>query len=345
MPMKLNEFRVQNFKALQNVWFSAPHHITAIMEEHGVDKGDLIDVLAFVHDCFQFGIKYACDKQGGFLSILNGRKNVPIVFHAFYHNTRPGYREANFYGLEIDSDSLGNIYIRSEYIIQSAMRKREDWFSNRKRDWKQKLMKHLECTELVWVPYLFREKEKGIVWSKEKEYPIGRVDWRAFNLGAYDLNQLKKDLGPEADHFTLEDPTRLSIAELGSIESYPHVCGMRQIIGSLNFGPTIPDPNNTNVPSVFCIKVPDSSYTVSRKLAKSLSEYADKPKGGAPVLVVTRNPNFINALDIHDVMIASKNSDGHTDFIAAVDDPRAGTIHPNQLSSDHWYSDLVNYNS
>jgi len=90
--------------------------ITLFTGASGTGKSSVIDVFAFVSDCYRYGVEIACHKRGGFDAIFSQGGIGPISFGFQYH--QPGEAEIATYAISIQRTRKSKIpFIDSEVLM------------------------------------------------------------------------------------------------------------------------------------------------------------------------------------------------------------------------------------
>ena len=110
---RIEQVKVKNFRALQDVEFKDLTPLTALLGPNGSGKSTFFDVFAFLSDCFSEGLRNAVDKRGRFADLRSRGQEGSIVFEI-------AYREAIDprlirYHLEIDEKN-GKPIVTNEWM-------------------------------------------------------------------------------------------------------------------------------------------------------------------------------------------------------------------------------------
>ena len=81
---RIEQVKVRNFRALQNVEFKDLTPLTALLGPNGSGKSTFFDVFAFLSDCFSEGLRNAVDKRGRFADLRSRGQTGSIVFEIAY---------------------------------------------------------------------------------------------------------------------------------------------------------------------------------------------------------------------------------------------------------------------
>ena len=83
-PPRIENLKVQNFRALRNVEFRDMTPITVLLGPNGSGKSTVFDVFAFLAECFQEGLRRAWDRRGRAREIKTRGTNGPITIEIKY---------------------------------------------------------------------------------------------------------------------------------------------------------------------------------------------------------------------------------------------------------------------
>lgn len=136
MP-QIEGYRVQNFGVLKDIkigrlWndgysILSLTQLVAVIGKNGCGKSTLFDSFGFLSDCLTFGVEEACDsnQRGGFDRIISMGVKAPISFEIYYRETTKS--RPITYELQIDKDSKGRPYVKSERFRQRRKGQRQGW--------------------------------------------------------------------------------------------------------------------------------------------------------------------------------------------------------------------------
>lgn len=119
-PIRVEYIKVNNFKALQNITIKDLTPLTVLLGPNGSGKSTILDVFAFLGECFEMGLQYAWNKRGRAKEIkTRGCDDSPITIEI-------GYREGKYplttYHLTIDEKDYRPLVI--EEWLQWQYRRR-----------------------------------------------------------------------------------------------------------------------------------------------------------------------------------------------------------------------------
>jgi predicted ATPase len=79
--MRIESIKVENFKALQDFEVTNIMDLTVIVGKNGVGKTTFFDVFEFLQDCLEKNVNHAVQKRGGYKEIVSrGKENGKIIF-------------------------------------------------------------------------------------------------------------------------------------------------------------------------------------------------------------------------------------------------------------------------
>src|SRR3989442_11805317 len=84
-PPRIQELKVQNYRALRSVVLSPLAPLTALTGPNGAGKSTVFDVFAFLKECFSVGLRPAVDKRGRFKELRSRGCGGPIVIEVKYN--------------------------------------------------------------------------------------------------------------------------------------------------------------------------------------------------------------------------------------------------------------------
>lgn len=96
----IEQIKVRNFRALQDVEFKSLTPLTALLGPNGSGKSTFFDVFAFLSDCFSEGLRNAVDKRGRLSDLRSRGQGGSIMFEIAYREASD--RRLIRYHLEID---------------------------------------------------------------------------------------------------------------------------------------------------------------------------------------------------------------------------------------------------
>ncbi len=110
---RLEYFRVQNYRVLENLELRDVRPLTAFLGPNGSGKSTVFDALGFLSECFTTGLRRAWDKRGRFKELRTRNKSGPIIFEL-------RFRESSkypiiTYHISIDEDSNGP-FVSEEWL-------------------------------------------------------------------------------------------------------------------------------------------------------------------------------------------------------------------------------------
>lgn len=110
---RIEYLRVKNYRALHDLELKDITPLTVFLGPNGSGKSTIFDVLAFLSECFQFGLRKAWDKRGRFRELRTRGVEGPIVIELKYRERRDS--PLITYHLAITESSRGP-YIFEEWL-------------------------------------------------------------------------------------------------------------------------------------------------------------------------------------------------------------------------------------
>jgi predicted ATPase len=84
---RIEQVKVKNFRALQDVEFKDLKPLTVLLGANGSGKSTFFDVFAFLSDCFSEGLRNAVDKRGRFADLRSRGQTGAIIFEIAYRES------------------------------------------------------------------------------------------------------------------------------------------------------------------------------------------------------------------------------------------------------------------
>ena len=109
---RIESLKVENYRALRDVEFKDLTPMTVLLGPNGSGKSTVFDVFNFLSECFQSGLRPACDRRGRSKELKTRGANGPIQFQLKYRE-RPG-SPVMTYVLAIDEGAKGPEVINEE---------------------------------------------------------------------------------------------------------------------------------------------------------------------------------------------------------------------------------------
>ena len=97
-------------------------------------------------------------------------------------------------------------------------------------------------------------------------------------------------------------------------------------------------------PPFLCIEEPENGlyHKLLESLTREFRDHATGRKGGSQVFITTHQPYLVNALDVNEVWILEKGTDGYSTIRRASDDPLVKNLVEEELPlGGLWYSDYL----
>ena len=83
-PPRIERMRVKNFRALHNFELNSVTPLTVLLGPNGSGKSTILDVFAFLAECFQIGLHRAWDKRGGARELKTRGAMGPVIVEMTY---------------------------------------------------------------------------------------------------------------------------------------------------------------------------------------------------------------------------------------------------------------------
>ena len=112
-PARIEQLRVRNFRALRNIELKNLTPLTVLLGPNGSGKSTIIDVFAFLAECFESGLRRAWDKRGRARELKTRDAEGPLVIEIKYRE-RPKTPLITYH-LSVDED-LGLPVVVHEWL-------------------------------------------------------------------------------------------------------------------------------------------------------------------------------------------------------------------------------------
>ena len=106
-PARIEQLHVQNYRALRDIEFKELKPFTVLLGPNGSGKSTTFDVLNFLSECFQFGLRHAWDRRGRAKELKTRGQAGPVMIELKYRE-RPG-QPIITYHLAIDEGQRGPV--------------------------------------------------------------------------------------------------------------------------------------------------------------------------------------------------------------------------------------------
>lgn len=106
-PARIEQLKVENYRALQSVELKAITPLTVLLGPNGSGKSTLFDVFSFLAECFRFGLRHAWDRRGRAKELRTRGQDGPIVVEIKYRE-RPRAPVITYH-LSIDEGKKGPV--------------------------------------------------------------------------------------------------------------------------------------------------------------------------------------------------------------------------------------------
>jgi predicted ATPase len=110
---RIEELVVKNYRSLHDLHLKGLTPLTVFLGPNGSGKSTILDVFAFLSECFTVGLRKTWDKRGRFKELRTRGAEGPIVFELKYRE-KPGTPIITYH-LAIDEASRGP-YVREEWL-------------------------------------------------------------------------------------------------------------------------------------------------------------------------------------------------------------------------------------
>ncbi|MBN1830419.1 MAG: AAA family ATPase [Deltaproteobacteria bacterium] len=108
-PPRIENLRVRNYRALQDVEFSGITPLMVLLGPNGSGKSTVFDVFNFLSECFQYGLRHAWDRRGRAKELKSRGQDGPIVIEIKYRE-QPGTPVITYH-ISINEGSKGPIVV------------------------------------------------------------------------------------------------------------------------------------------------------------------------------------------------------------------------------------------
>ena len=109
-PARIESLRVQNFRALKDVWFRDLTPMTVLLGPNSSGKSTVFDVFAFLSECFEFGLRRAWYRRGRARELRTRGTGGPVSVEIKYRE-RPGTALITYH-LSVDEKDRKPIVVR-----------------------------------------------------------------------------------------------------------------------------------------------------------------------------------------------------------------------------------------
>jgi predicted ATPase len=108
-PARIEELRVENYRALHSIELKEITPFTVLLGPNGSGKSTVFDVFNFLSECFQFGLRHAWDRRGRAKELKTRGQTGPVMIELKYRE-RPG-QPVITYHLAIDEGNRGPVVV------------------------------------------------------------------------------------------------------------------------------------------------------------------------------------------------------------------------------------------
>lgn len=121
--MRINQIRIKNFKALQDVTLKDVKPYTVLVGANGTGKSSLFEVFGFLRDCLKDNVRAALTRRGGFREVATrGREAEEILIELKIRMQLPIGSRLVTYRVEISQQS-GTVGVKRELLQYSRQKK------------------------------------------------------------------------------------------------------------------------------------------------------------------------------------------------------------------------------
>ncbi|MFZ4827677.1 MAG: AAA family ATPase [Phototrophicaceae bacterium] len=110
---RIESLHVKNYRALQDLTLKDLTPLTVFLGANGSGKSTILDIFAFLSECFAEGLRRAWDRRNRFRELRSRGSNEPITFEIKYRETPD--MPLITYHLSIDEDVKGP-FVRQEWL-------------------------------------------------------------------------------------------------------------------------------------------------------------------------------------------------------------------------------------
>jgi len=110
---RIEQLRVENYRALRSIEIREITPFTVLLGPNGSGKSTIFDVLNFVAECFQFGLRHAWDRRGRAKELKTRGQTGPVVIELKYRE-QPG-QPVITYHLALNEGPRG-AYVAEEWL-------------------------------------------------------------------------------------------------------------------------------------------------------------------------------------------------------------------------------------
>lgn len=111
-PARIEYLKVENYRALRAIELAELTPLTVLLGPNGSGKSTVFDVLSFLSECFQNGLRSAWDKRGRARELKTRDQDGPVVIELKYRE--PGYPLITYH-LAIDEAGKGPV-VKEEWL-------------------------------------------------------------------------------------------------------------------------------------------------------------------------------------------------------------------------------------
>lgn len=112
-PARIEQFHVENYRALRSITLDAITPLTVLLGPNGSGKSTVFDVFSFLSECFLYGLRHAWDRRGRARELKTRGQKGPLVIELKYRE-RPD-QPVITYHLAIDEGPKGP-FVAEEWL-------------------------------------------------------------------------------------------------------------------------------------------------------------------------------------------------------------------------------------
>lgn len=341
--MRLHSIRIKNYKCLKDVTLTDLPPFCAFIGANGAGKSTLFDALSFVSEMVFEGVQKPLRERGGYYEVVSsGEGDASLEFYFDFSDSGVEFR----YEVEVSRYSLFDVGIQREVILKGG-----DVAFDRERYKSMKVEDHSTAVLLDVHDLLHDFPGGGVLKEFFGGMALSHLAIPALRGGV--AGAFEPHLTPSGDNLPrvallLQDeyPDRFSsvVKAMGHFVPGLERIEVRETEDSrviLKFGDgSFTDPFlDRNVSdgtmkifaylvmlyapephALLCVEEPENYLypTIQKDLAEEFRAYANR---GGQVFVSTHSPDFLNALNVEEVVWLVKEN-GFTKAVRAKDDPQ-----------------------
>lgn len=124
--MRIEQLRIRNFRALQDVTFSDLPALAVFVGRNGTGKSTIFDVFGFLRDALQHNVRQALAKRGGYREVVSrGKENADIEISLKFREDKE--QPLVTYELHVGPDGAGDSIVKRELLKYRRGRYGQPW--------------------------------------------------------------------------------------------------------------------------------------------------------------------------------------------------------------------------